>query len=169
MLLCSLLQRCLRRSRTLCADFNACRRAPSLGAEGKNSQHRCVLSLLPRLCAPLQASEMSTQYQSARQGDSAGTRNRRRELFREEDVKLQWSTVRKAVSLCLLYMAWKGHYWQVHAWACSLQACCCLLESLRLISCMQILSGRHIYLMPSGLHSLATHDARLHCHALHTS
>ena len=48
---------------------------------------------------------MPTQYQSARQGNSAGTRNRRRELFKEEDVKLQWSTVRKAVSICLLYMA----------------------------------------------------------------
>ena len=79
---------------------------------------------------------MPTQYQSAGQGDSAGTRNRRRELFKEEDVKLQWSTVRKAVSLCLLYMARTSHHWQVHACAGSLQACCGLLDSLRLISCM---------------------------------
>ncbi len=46
----------------------------------------------------LQALEMPASSQDQRKSDTAAGRNRRRELFKEEDVKLQWSTVRKAVS-----------------------------------------------------------------------
>ncbi|CAK0758926.1 hypothetical protein CVIRNUC_002658 [Coccomyxa viridis] len=55
-----------------------------------------IIRLIPKSLLSQKASKMPTQYRSAGQGDSAGTRNRRRELFKEEDVKLQWSTVRKA-------------------------------------------------------------------------
>lgn len=57
----------------------------------------CVLILLMDSW-PMQALEMPASSQDQRKGGTAVGRNRRRELFKEEDVKLQWSTVRKAVS-----------------------------------------------------------------------
>ena len=47
----------------------------------------------------VQVPEMPAKNQDWRKSEMAGSRDRRRELFREEDVKLQWSTVRKAVSV----------------------------------------------------------------------
>ena len=43
---------------------------------------------------------MPASSQERRKSDAAAARSKKRELFKEEDVKLQWSTVRKAVSLC---------------------------------------------------------------------
>ena len=42
---------------------------------------------------------MAASSQDQRKGDTGAGRSRRRELFKEEDVKLQWSTVRRAVSI----------------------------------------------------------------------
>lgn len=47
----------------------------------------------------MQVLEMPASSQDQRKGDTGAGRSRRRELFKEEDVKLQWSTVRRAVSL----------------------------------------------------------------------
>ena len=60
------------------------------------------LIILLMISRAMQALEMPASRQDQRRNDTAAGRSRRRELFKEEDVKLQWSTVRKAVSPRLL-------------------------------------------------------------------
>ena len=52
----------------------------------------------PHAHFPLQVPEMPATGQDRRRSELAGSKGRKRELFKEEDVKLQWATVRKAVS-----------------------------------------------------------------------
>ncbi len=47
---------------------------------------------------------MPATGQDRRKSELAGSNGRKRELFREEDVRLQWASVRKAVSSLSPYL-----------------------------------------------------------------